>query len=307
MSNKKTHRVFHSTASLERLLGTDTLDNKAPVATPENIAFRYDVAGPFTRFLAWMIDMLLMGLVILLASILLIMVSSTIGAFVGDLGMVAVGLFLAFLFFFWWFYGTVLETWWNGRTLGKWILGLRVLTVDGRPINVVQAATRNLLRLADLFPYFLTIVPTMAVGLVVMSSNRRFRRLGDMVAGTMVIIERRKYHRSIEQFQDPRVAQLAEYLPPSFIVSNELVGALSMYVQRREDFSVERGREIAASLAVPLLEKFGLPSDTSYDLLLCALYYRTFLLNEQKKEIQWVVPNQPAENMAFYSGAGVLR
>jgi hypothetical protein len=59
---------------------------------------------------------------------------------------------------------------------------------------------------------------------------------------------------------------------------------LATYVERRRFFTPPRRREVARHLAEPLLEKFGLPGDTSYDLLLCALYYRTFIADRSQDE-----------------------
>jgi len=80
--------------------------------------------------------------------------------------------------------------------------------------------------------------------------------------------------------------QLASYLPPDFEVTKSLSKALSTYVERRRFFSPPRRREVARHLAEPLLKRFGLPADTSYDLLLCALYYRSFIADRGEDEKQ---------------------
>jgi hypothetical protein len=69
---------------------------------------------------------------------------------------------------------------------------------------------------------------------------------------------------------------LAAEIPARFTVSQTMARALATYVDRRQLFSAPRRREISRHLGEPLVQKFGLPSDTSYDLLLCALYHRTF-------------------------------
>ena len=76
---------------------------------------------------------------------------------------------MLFLLFFviWWFYGVLFETFLNGQTPGKYVLGLRVLTDSGQPINGMQATLRNLLRAADL------LLPLL--GLFVMSINRKWK------------------------------------------------------------------------------------------------------------------------------------
>ena len=87
------------------------------------------------------------------------------------------------------------------------------------------------------------------------------------------------------RLEDPRAAQLAGYIPLDFRVSRSLARALAAYVDRRRFFCPPRRREVARHLAQPLLERFGFPPDTSYDLLLCALYYRTFVADRSQDDV----------------------
>jgi uncharacterized RDD family membrane protein YckC len=195
-----------------------------------------------------------------------------------------------------WFYGGFFESYWNGQTPGKWVMGLRVLTVEGQPINGLQAVMRNVLRSADMYPLLslqvfgdappVYLLPTCFVGLTVMACNRRFQRLGDLVCGTLVVIEEQHWLTGVVKLEDARAAQLAEFLPADFRVSRSLAQTLSSYVERRRFFTPPRRREIARHLGEPLLQKLGLPGDTSYDLLLCALYYRTFISDRADEGLQ---------------------
>src|SRR5262245_39527614 len=246
------------------------LDATISVVTPENIAFEYRLAGPFLRLPAFILDTgIQIGVVVGMA----VLLGFTVG--VASPGL-AVFIFFVMTLTIWWFYGVVFETFLNGQTPGKYVLGLRVLTDNGQPINGLQATLRNLLRAADL------VVPI--VGLLVTSLNRKYQRLGDLVAGTMVIVEERKWLTGVAKLDDPRAIQLAAYLPPNFVVSRSLAKSLATYVERRRFFTPPRRREVARHLAMPLLDRFGLPADTSYDLLLCALYYRTFIADRSQDE-----------------------
>src|SRR5262245_29913360 len=246
------------------------LDATIRVVTPENIAFEYRLAGPFRRLPAFLLDVgFQLGILIGLSIVL----SLTIGFFSQGL---ATYLLLVAALVIWWFYGALFETFVNGQTPGKFLLRLRVLTDNGQPINGLQATLRNLLRAADL------IVPL--VGLLVIALNRKYQRLGDLVAGTMVVVEERQWLTGVAKLEDPRAIQLAAYLPPNFVVSRSLARSLATYVERRRFFTPPRRREVARHLAVPLLDRFGLPSDTSYDLLLCALYYRMFIADRSQDE-----------------------
>jgi uncharacterized RDD family membrane protein YckC len=246
------------------------LDATIQVITPENIAFEYRLAGPFRRLPAFILDFCVGTMLFIGLSILINMTVAFASPYL------AVGILFLLFFVIWWFYGVLFETFMNGQTPGKYLLGLRVLSDTGEPINGMQATLRNLLRAADLF------LPLVAI--VVMSLNRKYQRLGDLVAGTIVIVEDRQWLTGIAQLEDPRAIQLAAYLPPNFVVTRSLARTLATYVERRRFFTPPRRREVARHLAIPLLNRFGLPPDTSYDLVLCALYYRTFIADRSQDE-----------------------
>ncbi|HUE70691.1 MAG TPA: RDD family protein [Pirellulaceae bacterium] len=255
----------------------EQLDSIIRVITPENIAFEYRVAGPFRRLPAYLIDLVVIFVLCFAISIFLIpllFVSPGTAMFIQLVSWFAIG----------WFYCGVLEAIFNGQTLGKWLLGLRTVNYDGLPINALQAIVRNLLRYADTF--------LVMAGLLVMAMNSRFQRLGDLVAGTIVIVEERHWLTGIAKLDDPRAIQLAAHLPPNFVISRSLAKALATYVERRRFFHPVRRREVAKHLAEPLLARFGLPLDTSYDLLLCSLYYRKFIADRGADERQFAAATQ---------------
>ncbi len=193
------------------------------------------------------------------------------------LGGLGIGLYLVIWFVLSWFYGGVFETMWNGQTPGKRLLGLRVLNVDGQPINALQAVLRNVLREVDAMPLAFNFVPLYMLGLASMSASNRYQRLGDLAAGTIVVVEHRGSLRGLAPMADREVIDFAAALPPSFRASRALGHALAAYVNRRARFTPPHRYEIAATLAMPLAERLGLPRDTNPDLLLQALYYRTFV------------------------------
>ena len=89
-------------------------------------------------------------------------------------------LFLTFSSYFAFF-----EWIWSGQTPGKRWMKLRVIREDGRPITFWEAAVRNLFRIFDMMPY-----PFYSIGLISVFSTSRDQRVGDMVAGTVVVRER---------------------------------------------------------------------------------------------------------------------
>lgn len=266
------------------------IDCVVSVVTPENIEFEYMVAGPFQRLPAFLIDIAvrisIFAFMIIMFSIMGIPLGAGAFAFTFTVGLLS-------YFVLSWLYGTFMETRFNGRTVGKMAMKLRVISADGRPINGTQAALRNMLRLCDFMPPLTltllspdapaaNVLPTCLVGLVAMTLTARMQRIGDLAANTMVVWEGRHGYNTNLQPEDPRAYSLSELIPPTFQVSRTLAKAIALYMERRIYLSVMRREEIAGNLAKPLLEMFELRADTSGDLLLCAIYVRIYQSEDQR-------------------------
>lgn len=258
------------------------LDNRLEIVTPENIAFEYRVAGPFWRLPAYLIDML-----ITLALVTIVGVACLIAFGMASIVGLGVMIWLIIWFVASWFYGGLFEALWNGQTPGKKLFGLRVVQLDGRPINALQAIARNILRSADSLPTFpvgIFTIPCYIVGLVSCAMTTRYQRLGDLACGTIVVIEERSYLGNLVRFDDPIVASMSAVLPADFAVSRSLGKALAAYADRRRYMTPSRRAEVARHVGSLLVERFNLPTNTSHDLLLCALYHRTFVTQHQVAE-----------------------
>ena len=258
------------------------IDTSVEIVTPENISFRYWLAGPSRRLPAYLMDVVIQSLVLILAWL-------GLGFAFGSPGLfgVFIGLFLVTLFLVHWFYGSLLEAVWNGQTLGKRAMRIRVLTVQGQPIRAWQAVLRNVLRAVDAMPVIPLLpaffgfaelsLPLFAVGLLWAALNDRFQRLGDWAAGTMVVVDETAPLGGVLKFRDSRVEAMTESIPPSFQATRTLGLALSLYVQRRKVLSPARRREIARHLGEVFCKQFDLPPNTDHDLLLCGMYQKAFL------------------------------
>jgi len=243
------------------------LDNAIEIVTPENIAFRYQVAGPFRRLPAYLIDLVIRGMMFVGGAMFVWLVFGLAG-----LPGLGIGLSLVLWFALEWFYGGIFETFWNGQTPGKRLMRIRVLSVDGQPINGLQAVLRNVLRALDQQPTVFCLV-----GLVTASLNDRFQRMGDLACGTMVVIEEGPWFRGVIRLSDPEAIRLAGQISGSFQASATMARALAAYVERRGNILPMRRLEIAWHLAEPLRAKLDLPPGTDPDMLLCGLYQRTFI------------------------------
>jgi uncharacterized RDD family membrane protein YckC len=219
----------------------EALDNTVDVETPERIRFRHHVAGPVRRGLAFLLDLLLRVLLLLIAGII-----AAIGGFEGSMG-----LWLILLFAIEWGWNVLFETFWRGQTPGKRALRLRVVREGGFPVGFIDSVLRNLLRAADFLPLCYVL------GLLVMAGDRRFRRLGDRVAATMVIIEETGMVAAPLALVPPATADELGGLPHRPPVSVEESEALEMF-RRRTHLSDARRVELAEMVAPTLAARMGL-------------------------------------------------
>lgn len=153
------------------------------VATPERVAVELPIAGVGSRAMAWLIDVALLFLVALALYFgVTFLVPDPVNA-VLELSRLARILGAAAAFAALWIYWTSLEVLWQGQTVGKRLMKIRVVRLDGSPVTVGDSAIRNLMRLVDFLP------ACYPVGLVTMLFDTKHRRVGDLVAGTVLIRE----------------------------------------------------------------------------------------------------------------------
>jgi len=163
-----------------------TSDETINIHTPENVAFGYQVAGIGSRFLATLIDTLIITLlqVVVLVSFLLILNALDRTVFSEELSPWFIALLGLLLFVFYWGYYIFFEMLWNGQSPGKRWAGIRVIRADGTPITLSESLIRNLTRLVDLLP------AAYGIGIITMFIDKQSRRLGDLAAGTLVVHDR---------------------------------------------------------------------------------------------------------------------
>ncbi|XQA62512.1 RDD family protein [Xanthomonas sacchari] len=206
------------------------LDTYREVITPEGVPLHLPAAGAVPRALAWLIDLALRFALL-----------TAMGMFLGLLGGLGQGLYLVAMFLVFWAYPIVLEGW-RGQTLGKQALGLRVVARNGAPVGWMAAITRNLLRTVDMLPF------GYAVGLIACLFDPHSRRLGDLVAGTLVVHQPPRADEALP----PIASALA---PPRPLLPAEQA-ALIAFAERAPRLTPERQLELAA-LAHPLTDTPG--------------------------------------------------
>src|SRR5215510_577260 len=178
------------------------LDDELVIETPERVELHYVLASVGNRFLAAAIDHLIQ--VVLMIIIILVIGSLGDWRIFSSMGVWAAALAVLTLFAIYWGYFVVFETFWSGQTPGKRIMRLRVIREDGRPVRFFEIFVRNILRLLiDFMP-----LPSYAVGVVSIIFSSRSKRVGDFVAGTVVVKERSTEAPSLEEIT--RVSELEQ-------------------------------------------------------------------------------------------------
>lgn len=155
------------------------------------MAFGYEVAGIGSRFVAALIDSLLIMIGLFLSGMFMFLILVSIEAANGTgranrewLSGLVMAIMVILQFCLIWGYYIAFEIIWNGATPGKRAAGIRVVRTDGQPVGAVEVVVRNLVRIVDFLP------SAYGIGVVTMFCSRQSRRLGDLAAGTLVIKER---------------------------------------------------------------------------------------------------------------------
>jgi uncharacterized RDD family membrane protein YckC len=153
------------------------------IETPEQIHIEFTVAGVGTRALALIIDSLIQGACGLVLMLVLVLIGISLRPAVrGSLTWAVAAVILAgFLLYYGYF--IVFEILWNGQTPGKRRIGIRVIKDTGRRLTALETVARNLLRIVDQLPGFY------AIGILASVMNKQNKRIGDLVAGALVIRE----------------------------------------------------------------------------------------------------------------------
>src|SRR5688500_9030770 len=171
---------------------TRGLDQVVAIETPEQVVFSYTVAGIGSRAAAAMIDYgVIITAILLIALLDIYVISPALDVRSGTeaLTQQAGGWVVAFVmilqFVLMWGYYVLFEAIWDGQTPGKRWLGLRVVQDGGYSVSFAASAARNVTRILDMQP-----ILTYLVAMVAIAVSRTGKRLGDQLAGTLVVKER---------------------------------------------------------------------------------------------------------------------
>jgi len=252
------------------------------IETPERVPLHFALASIGNRFLACAIDHALQALTIILMAIAFTVVAnySSLGDQLSNAPKWVKAVLIVVVFLIISGYFAFFEWIWNGQTPGKRWLKLRVIREDGRPVTFWEAAVRNLLRTADMMP-----APFYSIGLISVFVSLSDQRIGDMVAGTVVVREREAEAPAFSQVfaspvSDPALRR--SFKPVDFVAElNSLtqseIEVVETFLRRRRDLAEMARQWMAWRVALPIMYKIRPlyePSKFTYEGFLEELLHR---------------------------------
>jgi uncharacterized RDD family membrane protein YckC len=262
-----------------------TTDETLIIETPERVPLHFALASIGNRFLACAFDHFLqiLFIVVLVLAVLWTVGVSDMGRWIKDAPKWALALLIVAIFLIQAGYFVLFEWAWNGQTPGKRWLRLRVIREDGRPVTFWEAAARNLVRTFDMMPA--AIVPFYSVGLVSVFVSSRDQRIGDLVAGTVVVREREAQAPSFDQvFSSPTsdAALRRSFKPVPFgadigALTEGEIEVVEAFLRRRWDLDDAPRQWMAWRVATPILHKLRPqfdPAEFTYEGFLEELLHR---------------------------------
>lgn len=222
--------------------------DKLTIDTPEQTALEFPLAGVGSRFLAIAADT---AIQIIIAFVLLIVLAVAIPALsvfggVGPQWALALLIFSGFLLNSG--YYAFFEAIWNGQTPGKRFAQIRVMKDDGRPISAYDAIARNVLRIIDQLP------AAYGLGIVSILISSQNKRLGDFVAGTVVVHE--KTMEAVRPYAESAPDETLPAFDASSITLEELQ-LIETFVQRRDSFDPMLRGSMATQICARIGQKLG--------------------------------------------------
>ena len=214
------------------------------IVTPEAVVLDFQAAGVASRTLARCVDLTVQG-----AMLWFLNLGVGIGAGVTSVGAAAASIVIGFVVLLG--YPALSEWLWQGRTVGKLALGLRVVTLSGGPIGFTAAATRSLFQIIEIYATAGGIALFTALG------NPRAQRLGDLAGGTFVIRERRAQRRaSVVDFRPPYGYEGYVQMLDVSSVTTQQYGLVRTYLLRLNELGTNArwslGQRLAERLSVQI-------------------------------------------------------
>lgn len=234
------------------------------IQSSELLFLKNELADIGSRAFAYILDVLIRGAVIFV----MIIVFSRKTIFFSSLNKI----FIPLMFIWWTGYFVFFEIIFSGKTPGKKIVGIRVLKSDGSRISLLDSCVRNVLRAVDMLPFGYMLA------IITMLFEQYNRRLGDLVANTIVIYDR-SLNKSIKDFIEnmlvdskPRISILIKGLESLSQNDKLIIKNLYSRLDTMQD-GVEKDN-LMDKFYKKIKQKISVEGTEDPEILLCELYKR---------------------------------
>jgi uncharacterized RDD family membrane protein YckC len=243
-------------------------EREMTVVTPEQVQLRFQTAGVGSRAGAQMIDLVLIGsFYLLLAAILGEGITGlTRSNITSEASSYLIAVFIGIVFLVSNLYYIALEYFMGGKTVGKKIVGIRVIQDNGQSLTLLSAILRNLFRLVDSLPLLY------GLGAVVCFFHPRDKRVGDLIAGTVVVIDHVRDRELMKRRLNKELAKRSFALPELNLqdvhkkrITHEDWQLLSSYMQRLPQLNPSKRLELGQQITQYLLKRLELEAANMYD------------------------------------------
>jgi uncharacterized RDD family membrane protein YckC len=237
------------------------------IDTPELVALEFPLAGIGSRFIAILIDYGLQTAAFIALILGMLLFLPSMQKFGSASAKWAIAIMILIPFLLQWGYFTLFEGLWHGQTPGKRLAKIRVIQQNGRAVTIFESLTRNFVRFIDFLPAFYV------VGTISIFTTSRNQRLGDLVAGTLVVHEGQM--RDHSPLGNTRLfTQVAPQIPAvpraSSIPADALsrlgtddLQAIETFLERRLDMTLEVRQSLATRLVATTTARMHVSPSTT--------------------------------------------
>lgn len=220
------------------------------ILTPENVNLEFELAGLGSRYIAFFIDFFIMNLLLILISVGLYLMSGNVEStesidssysvetiIVTTIILVEFVITAGYFIFF--------EIFFNGQSIGKKIMGLKVTSYLGAQIGFFDSLIRNTLRIFDMLPFF------NFVGAIFVLFTRNNQRMGDILSHSIVI-----KIRKIKNYSDEKVLIIKNQNEFGVIIDEDDVQLFKNYIIQNHLFKDQK---------ISILKKLAFYINKKYD------------------------------------------
>jgi uncharacterized RDD family membrane protein YckC len=233
------------------------------IETPELVSLEFPLAGIGSRFIAILIDYLIQFAAFIVLILIMLLFLPSMQKFEAASAKWLIAILILIPFLFQWGYFTLFEVLWQGQTPGKRVAKIRVIQQSGRAITIFEALSRNFVRAIDFLP------TSYVVGTISIFVTRRNQRLGDLVAGTLVVHEGSRDQPPLANTRlFTQIAPQAPAAPRAITIPADALScltsadlqAIETFLERRLDMTLEVRQSLAARLVASTVARMNQPA-----------------------------------------------